>query len=60
MVDVNWDMAIWFKINEFLSANISTQLIYNQDIAFINPDGTSYGSAVQFKEVLGIGVAYSF
>lgn len=60
VVDVNWDMAIWFKINEFLSANISTQLIYNQDIAFINPDGSSYGSAVQFKEVLGIGVAYSF
>jgi len=60
VVDVNWDMAIWFKINEFLSANISTQLIYNQDIAFINPDGSSYGSAVQFKEVLGIGIAYSF
>lgn len=60
VVDVNWDMAIWFKINEFLSANISTQLIYNQDIAFTNPDGSSYGSAVQFKEVLGIGVAYSF
>jgi hypothetical protein len=60
VIDVNWDMAIWFKINEFLSANISTQLIYNQDIEFINPDGSTYGSAVQFKEVLGIGLAYSF
>jgi hypothetical protein len=60
VADVNWDMAIWFKINEFLSANVSTQLIYNQDTEFINPDGTSYGSAVQFKEVLGIGIAYSF
>jgi hypothetical protein len=60
VIDVNWDMAIWFKINEFLSANISTQLIYNQDIEFTNPDGTTYGSAVQFKEVLGIGIAYSF
>ena len=60
VVDVNWDMAIWFKINEFLSANISTQLIYNQDIEFANPDGSTYGSAVQFKEVLGIGIAYSF
>ncbi len=60
VVDVNWDMAIWFKINEFLSANISTQLIYNQDIEFTNPDGTTYGSAVQFKEVLGIGIVYSF
>jgi hypothetical protein len=60
VVDVNWDLAIWFKINEFLSANISTQLIYNQDIEFANPDGSTYGSAVQFKEVLGIGIAYSF
>lgn len=60
VADVNWDMTIWFKINEFLSANISTQLIYNQDIEFINPDGSTYGSAVQFKEVLGIGLAYSF
>lgn len=60
VIDVNWDLLLWFKINEFLSASISTQLIYNQDIEFTNPDGTSYGSAIQFKEVLGIGFSYSF
>jgi hypothetical protein len=60
VVDVNWDLTIWLKINEFLSANITTQLIYNQDIEFVNPDGSTYGSAVQFKEVLGLGLAYSF
>ena len=60
VVDVNWDLLIWFKINEFFAANISTQLIYNQDIEFINPDGSTYGSAIQFKEVLGLGVTYSF
>jgi hypothetical protein len=60
VVDVNWDLTLWLKINEFLSASISTQLIYNQDIMFTNPDGSTYGSAVQFKEVLGIGIAYSF
>jgi len=60
VVDVNWDLLLWFKINGFFAASISTQLIYNQDIEFINPDGTKYGSAVQFKEVFGIGLTYSF
>lgn len=60
VVDVNWDMAIWFKINEFFSANISTQLIYDQDVSFLNENGEHFNSAVQFKEVLGIGLAYSF
>jgi hypothetical protein len=57
---VNWDMAIWFKINEFFSANITTQMIYNQDVTIVDEDGHSYNSAVQFKEVLGIGLTYSF
>ncbi len=60
VMDVNWDLALWFKINEFFSANISTQLIYDQDVSFTNDAGLPYNSAVQFKEVLGIGLAYSF
>lgn len=60
VVDVNWDLLLWFKINQFLAASISTQLVYNQDIEFTNEDGSTYGSAVQFKEVLGIGLTYSF
>ena len=60
VVDVNWDLALWFKINEFFSANISTQLIYDQDVAFLNDAGELYNSAIQFKEVIGIGLAYSF
>jgi len=60
VMDVNWDLALWFKINEFFSANISTQLIYDQNVTFTNDAGAEYGSAVQFKEVLGIGLSYSF
>jgi hypothetical protein len=58
--DVNWDMVLWFKINEFFSANISTQLVYDQDVNFVNKAGDTYNSAVQLKEVLGIGLTYSF
>ncbi len=60
VVDMNWDMALWFRINEFFSANISTQLVYDQDVAFVNDAGQTIHSEVQFKEVLGIGLTYSF
>lgn len=60
VMDVNWDLALWFKINNFFSANISTQLIYDQDVSFTDDAGLPYNSAVQFKEVLGIGLTYSF
>ena len=60
VVDVNWDMAIWFKINEWFSANINTQMIYDQDVSFVDDAGLTYNSAIQFKEVIGIGLTYSF
>ena len=31
-VDINWETALNFKINKFLSASYSTQLIYDDDI----------------------------
>ncbi len=60
VVDVNWDMSLWFKINEFFSANINTKLVYDQDVTFLDDAGQPYNSAVQFKEVLSIGLVYSF
>jgi hypothetical protein len=57
---VNWDLALWFTINKFLTANIHTQLLYDQDVNFINDAGETYNSALQFKEVLGLGLTYSF
>ena len=48
------------KINKFLSANINTTLKYDDDVKYIGKDNTPHGARVQFKEVLGIGVAYNF
>ncbi|MDA0193813.1 MAG: DUF3078 domain-containing protein [Bacteroidetes bacterium] len=33
-IDVNWENALVMKINDFLSANLLTQLIYDRDIKF--------------------------
>lgn len=56
-VDVNWDLLITFKVNEFISASLMTQLIYDYDIKF----GPAPGEPkVQFKELFGLGLAYNF
>lgn len=64
-IDVNWDMLLTFKVNEFVSASIIANLIYDHDIIFeedTNGDGTidRSGPRTQFKELLGIGLTYSF
>ena len=62
-VVVNWETLIAFKVNKFISANINTQLVYDDKIRIPvvrNGVPTSIGSLVQFKEILGVGFAYSF
>lgn len=56
-VDVNWDLLITFKVNEFISASLMTQLIYDYDIKF-GPDPGE--DRVQFKELFGLGLTYKF
>lgn len=63
--DVNWDFILDFKINEFMAANITANLIYDQDIntpVDRTGDGIkeSYGPRVQFREALGIGLTAKF
>jgi hypothetical protein len=60
---VNWDVLLALKVNKFLSANITTQLIYDDKIRVpVTEDGVerSVGSLVQFKEILGIGLSLNF
>lgn len=59
-VDINWDLMISMKINRFLSATINTTLKYDDDVRSVDDDGNPRGPRVQFKEMLGIGVAYNF
>lgn len=63
--DVNWDLILDFKINEFLAANLTTNLIYDQDIKIPvdrTGDGVkeSFGPRVQFRQALGIGLKAKF
>ena len=61
-VDVNWDMLLTFKVNEYISAALLTSLIYDYDIKFEfdNNGVTEEEARVQFKELFGLGLTYSF
>ena len=56
-IDIDWQNMLVMKINSWLNANISTQLLYDHDIPFYDDKGDLIpGSKVQFKEVLSLGV----
>ncbi|MFT5822306.1 MAG: hypothetical protein ACI8ZM_003562 [Crocinitomix sp.] len=60
-IDVNWENLLEIKLWKFLSATISTHLIYDDDvdIKFTDESGvTSIAPRVQFKEVFGLGLAW--
>ena len=58
--DMNWDVLINMKINKYLNATLNTTLKYDNDVKTINDEGEKRGAKVQFKDILGIGVAYNF
>ena len=64
-IDIDWQMSIDMKINNYLQARIGTHLKYDDDIKFkeeILPNGAKhlYSPRVQFKQILGIGIKYTF
>ncbi len=59
-IDVDWKVMINMKINDYLSANLNTHLIYDDDIATSDAEGKPEGPKVQFKEVFGVGLTYKF
>lgn len=62
-IDVNWTTLTTFKVNKFISATLTTQLIYDDDINLLRTNGDKKGTTgpdVQFKQVLGVGFNYKF
>jgi len=60
MIDVMWDNLLEFKINDYFTSTFSTQLIYDEDVLFENPDSGEMEPHVQFKHVLNIGFLLRF
>lgn len=65
-IDVNWENILTLKVNDWLSANIYNQIIYDYDIKFYDVDlnGDPILSTEtdkwQFKNIIGLGLAVQF
>jgi hypothetical protein len=60
-IDVNTEFLLFLKVNKYISASVSLNLIYDHDITFdVDDDGTQDGPRTQIKEVLGVGLVYNF
>lgn len=64
-IDINWQLLLSLKVSKFISATLSTQVLYddNTKLVFYKDNGTTIdhvGPGVQVKEFIGIGFAYKF
>jgi hypothetical protein len=58
-IDVNWEILLSMKINEYLAATFNALLIYDDDVNVPRED-QSTGPGIQVKEVFGMGFSYKF
>ena len=64
-IDVNWNLVLLMKVNKFITATITTNLIYDEDISIVLAKDNAgnakrIGPAVQFKETIGVGLTYVY
>jgi hypothetical protein len=60
-IDVNWETLLMMKVWRYLTISFATHLIYDADILFdTNEDGVADESKVQLKQLLSVGLSYSF
>ena len=59
-IDVDWNFMLNMKVNEWLSANLITQLIYDDDVKIQDPETSKSAPMVQFMEMFGVGLSFKF
>lgn len=56
-IDVNGELIMDFKVNDWFSASLQLNVIYDDDIQIEDRFG-DVGPRTQFKQVLGLGITY--
>lgn len=59
-IDIDWNVLINMKVNDFLSANLITRLIYDDDVKILDPETETSSPKVQFMEMFGVGLTFKF
>ena len=58
-IDVNWQALISLKVKDWLSVDLQTTLLYDDDVMITDKDG-NVGPRTQFREFLMISIGYAF
>ncbi len=59
-IDVNWQVLVDLKVNSWLNVTFSTELIYDDDVTIYDANNVALGPRTQFKQMLMVGIGYSF
>lgn len=62
-IDIDWQLQLDLVVNAYVKANIGTHLLYDDDIKTkkqVNGQQVIGGPKSQLKQLLGIGIVYSF
>lgn len=62
-IDVDWQLRLEMVVNKYVRANIGTHLLYDNDIKNkreVEGVQITEGPRVQWKQILGIGLEYTF
>lgn len=62
-VDVDWQLQLDMTVNQYVKANIGTHIVYDDDIKSKEEENgiqVIKGPKIQLKQLLGVGVVYSF
>lgn len=62
-IDIEWQLQLDMTVNQYVKANIGTHIIYDDDIKLKEEENgvqVTKGPRVQLKQLLGVGITYSF
>jgi hypothetical protein len=58
-IDLNSQTVVVLRVNKFLAANVTLQLVYDDDINVEREDGST-GPALQVQNAVNVGLSYGF
>ncbi|NOX85684.1 MAG: DUF3078 domain-containing protein [Chlorobi bacterium] len=58
-IDVNWQVLIGLKVNDWLNVDLQTTLLYDDDVMILDKNG-NIGPRTQFRQFLMISIGYAF
>ena len=59
-IDVDWKVQFNMKVNDYLSANLITHMIYDDDVKIEDADTGKSSPKLQFMESFGVGLTFKF